>query len=366
MGAIGKDGGEASTSNHAPPNASPKPNPPLVDVDCNLLHADLVSVMDSVSSVKVDGTVPDDLKILHHPSTVRSNIVAVISPSSTVDESERSVRLLESATDAQRNRVRVKTTVGVHPYHAEEAGPPGVEALSRLRGLLDGDGSNPERFVSCVGETGLDYSDGFPGREHQLPWFKAQLDLAFEYNMPVFLHERLAFDDTLDCIDDAIERHAPAPIPNIIVHCYTGSYAEMKEYMKRDYVYTSISGYVNKPGEGSDEVRRCLREGVVPLDRLMIETDSPYLGFANNKDAFFEAEGDAFAKLPAKKRKKLKSGYPNVPSALPLVLRAVCDEVNRGREERGEVAFSLEELAHITTENACNFFGLDDVKQKSC
>jgi len=114
----------------------------------------------------------------------------------------------------------VKTTVGVHPYHAKEEGPPGPENLSKLRHLLDGPNSNA--IISCIGETGLDYSDGFPEREHQIPWFGAQLDLAFERNLPVFLHERLAFEDTLQCIDEAAKRHAGKTIPKIIVHCYTG------------------------------------------------------------------------------------------------------------------------------------------------
>ena len=90
----------------------------------------------------------------------------------------------------------------------------------------------------------------------------------------------------------------------------------------------------------------------------MIETDSPYMGFKGNKDSFFEAEGESFTSLSSKKRKRLKSLYPNVPSSLPLVLEAVCNEVNLGREERGETILSVEELGHITTNNAIGFFGL--------
>merc|ERR1712194_571340 len=109
--------------------------------------------------------------------------------------------------------------------------------------------------------------------------------------------------------------------------------------------------------------KRCLRAGIVPLDGLMIESDAPYLGFSGNKDTFFEAEGETFAKLSAKKRKRLKSTYPNVCGALPMVLQAVCDELNCGRVERGEAKLPLHEVARITTENACNFFGLDYAKQ---
>jgi len=219
--------------------------------------------------------------------------------------------------------------------------------------------SNKQQVISCIGETGLDYSDGFPDKEYQIPWFKAQLELACEFDLPIFLHERLAFEDTLLCIDEVItEKHNTKSKPNIIVHCYTGSYDECLVYSNRGY-YFSISGYICKPGEGSDEVKRCLRDGIIPLDKLMIETDSPYMGFVGNKDSFFDAEGESFTSLSSKKRKRLlKSLYPNVPSSLPLVLEAVCNEVNLGREERGETILSVEELGHITTNNAIGFFGL--------
>ncbi|KAL9182139.1 hypothetical protein ACHAXT_012791 [Thalassiosira profunda] len=334
--------------------AQPSRGPALVDVDCNLLHADLITVMESVSSIEVEGAPP--LQILHHPSTVASNIRGMLSPSSSTDESERSVELLTSSTAQQRNGVEIKTTVGVHPYHALEEGDPDA-SIGRIRALLDH--PDARRTIGCIGETGLDYSEGFPDREHQMPWFRAQLDLAFEYDLPVFLHERLAFDDTLQCIDEAMGKHAGQPMPKIIVHCYTGTYEECVEYINRGY-HTSIAG--GRASAGSEEVKRCLREGIIPLDRLMIETDAPYMGFAGNKDSFFEAEGEAFSSLSAKKRKRLKSQYPNVPSALPLVLEMVCDELNVGRRERNEEELTLQELAEITTTNAIGFFGLDGNK----
>ena len=345
----------SNTNTNTDSDGQKVPGPPLVDVDCNLLHKDLASVMGSISSIDVDSEINDALKILHHPSTIDSNIIAMVSPSSTIKESERSVQLLESCTSEQRNDVSIKTTVGVHPYHAKEED---LKNLAPIRNLLNR--PNAKQLISCIGETGLDYSDGFPDKEYQIPWFKAQLDLAYDHELAVFLHERLAFEDTLQCIDEAIANHVDKPIPKIIVHCYTGTYDECIEYMKRGY-YTSISGYIMKPSEGSDEVRKCLHDGIIPMDKLMLETDAPYMGFAGNKDSFFDAEGDAFSSLNAKKRKRLKSMYPNVASALPLVLKAVCDEINSGRETRGEPKLSLEELARITTENAINFFGLDKI-----
>lgn len=243
--------------------------------------------------------------------------------------------------------------MGVHPYHCIDS--PTSEELDQLCSLLND--KDTRQYISCIGETGLDYSSGFPDRVHQLPWFISQLELAFEYNLPVFLHERLAFQDTLRCIDDVAMKYCDTTkkVPKIIVHCYTGTFNECIEYMKRGY-YISISGYILK--EEAEEVRTCLREGIIPLDRLMIETDSPYMGFTGNKDAFFDEEEESFSGLSAKKRKRLKSIYPNVPCALSVVLKAVCDEINIGREERDEGCCQLEELARITTENAKSFFGL--------
>ncbi|KAL7489959.1 hypothetical protein ACHAW6_015752 [Cyclotella cf. meneghiniana] len=316
--------------------------PPLVDVDCNLMHPDLISVMNSLSTLPpTNPHVPKELQILHHPSTRLANIVAVLSPSSTVDESEASVELLRTTSPRDANRISVKTTAGVHPYHCRT--PPTPRDMDRLRALLD----RPDH-VSCVGETGLDYSPGFPPRELQIEWFRLQLDLASEYGMPVFLHERGAFADLIRCIDEAGRE---------LTDCFTGSRRECEEYVKRGY-FISVSGYILREGEEHERVRTCLREGIVPLDRLMIETDAPYMGFVGNKRVFYEAEGDGFSGLSSKKKKRLMSIYPNVPCVLPQVLRRAWEEIRCGREQRGESGVSLEELAEITTQNAKKFFGL--------
>jgi len=367
---------------------------PLIDVDCNLLHPDLISLLspdpdDVHDNNKEEKTsnkhhqendeamlVEPELRILHHPSTTKSNIVAMISPSSTIDESKRSVELFTSASASssssysKTNNILIRTTVGVHPYHTQECGDPSdidesssSSSIEQLRTLLNHE--EYKQVISCIGETGLDYSPGFPQKNFQLPWFTAQLDLAFEYNLPLFVHERLAFEDTTSCIDDAIARHhhdgkkkQHPMLPKIIIHCFTGTQTECIEYIQRGY-YISLSGYFLKSsGENSDEVKSCLRQNIIPLEKLMIETDAPYMGFNDCRCTFYDEEGELLASLNGKKRKRLLKGiYPNVPSSLTLVLKGVVDVLNEGRRERGEEELSCEELGRITTENAVEFFG---------
>jgi len=411
----------ASSSSSSSANKLQKPHPPLIDVDCNLLHPDLISILnDSYLSTPdfqsrfppdVDSETTSPLSILHHPSTTSANIAAVISPSSTIEESQRNVRLLESvrahardedgnsfpADEEQQRRplhltngIEIKTTVGVHPYHTESVGPPDDANLAKLRTLLAKTREN-DNVIACIGETGLDYSPGFPPREHQLPWFRAQLDLAWEYNLPLFLHERAAFEDAIRCIDEAEERHRRDNLsnnnnnnnnnvpnkqaaPKILIHCFTGTYNECLDYIQRGY-HISLSGYVLKPGNAEDPtsnhdvVRQCLRDGILPWNKLMIETDAPYMGFESCRETFYEEERrwaevegkeSPFGTWKAKKKKSLRKGmYPNVPGALDKVLEGVWEEINAGRRERGEEEVSLEELARITTENAVRFFGLE-------
>jgi len=331
--------------------------PPLIDVDCNLIHTDLLSIAPDPSS---------PLSTLTHPSVPQSNIIAVLSPSSTIAESRQMIDLLSSsstsANDAPATQVKIKTTAGVHPYHATTDVGNDMTALENIL-------SSSATHVSCVGECGLDYSEGFPPPHLQKPYFEKQLDLAMRYQKPLFVHERLAHEDTLAAIDAARERSAVADdddgkassssssLPAIIVHCFTGTEEELKEYIRRGYC-VSVSGYVLRKGEGPEDLRRCLRAGVIPLDRLMIETDAPYMGFEGCRASFLECEPEEkYAGLNGKKRKRLRTAiYPNVPSSLGLVFEEVRRLLNEGRVERMEEELGVEELARVFNKNAVAFF----------
>jgi len=309
--------------------------PPLVDVDCNLLHSDLKSIQSNNDDAKAGQILKEDAVLEH-------NIRAMLSPSSTLHETKESLKFLQQH---DHRKLQLLTTAGVHPYHAEEAGEVGAH-YEELKKLVQ------DRLVhvAAIGECGLDASEGFPPLESQIPWFKAQVKLASELNLPLFVHERLAFEETIEILQNV-------EVP-IIIHCFTGTREQCQQYVERGYSI-SISGFIAKQPIG-EEIRSCLEDDLIPLERLMIETDAPYMGFPGCRSAWLEKQSDYLASLNGKKRKRMiNNQYPNVPSALPLVLDHVWTAINDGRKTRGTDLLSREEVARSTSQNAINFFGFN-------
>ncbi len=147
---------------------------------------------------------------------------------------------------------------GVHPHEAKDAGE---GYLDRLGALL----SHPRAVA--LGEIGLDYYYDLSPRDVQKRVFEEQLDLAYDMNMPVILHIRDAHGDVLDIL-----RAHRGKLTGGIIHCYSGSAESVKEYVGLGF-HISFAG----PVTFKNAVR--LREAAahVPLDKLLIETDSPYL-----------------------------------------------------------------------------------------
>ena len=299
--------------------ASSSSSPPaLIDIDCNFLHMDMPSFPD----------------VLLHPSTLRSNTVAYVSPGSDLDECEEMIRRIDNLSGSSGcapPAPSIMTTAGVHPYSAGRVAASLPATRDRLLSLL----SSPR--VSCVGECGLDYSEGFPGREEQLPLFRMQVEVACEEQKPLFLHTRAAHEDTM-----ATLKEAGGSLPPMVVHCFTGTKSELDDFLSLG-CHIGFTGSIFK-----DLVAAAELVSAVPKDKLMIETDAPYMGFAGCRDLYIDLD-PAAQSLPAGKRKKMKKQkYPNVPSSLLLVLEGVA-------KARGE---EREEVAAYTTENAKRFFGL--------
>lgn len=319
--------------------------PEMIDVDCNLFHSDLKTLQ------KVSTT--DVWNILQEDAIKEANIIAMLSPSSTILESESALELLKLHPPP----IPIKTTVGVHPYHVADdellfsSNGERItmeEQKNKIKSILKTDREeNTNRMCAAVGECGLDASEGFPEQNLQVPWFQMQIEIASEFEIPLFVHERLAFDKTIEMLEKV------STIP-IIIHCFTGTKEECIEYIKRGY-YISISGYILKESnDNCAEVLSCLEEGVIPLDKLMIETDAPYMGFTGCRQLYLNQNQQYVSSLNSKKRKQLhQSTYPNVPSSLPMVLSRVTECL-----QKNDSALTIEKVANITTNNARKFFGL--------
>jgi TatD DNase family protein len=146
-------------------------------------------------------------------------------------------------------------TIGVHPHDASKAGD---ETFVRLRELA----AHPK--VVAFGEIGLDYHYDFSPRDVQRSVFEKQLTLAAESGHPVVIHTREAWDDTVAMLRDW--RGAG------IIHCFTGDEAQAREALDLGF-YLSFGGVLTFPK--AETVRQAAR--ITPGDRLLVETDCPYL-----------------------------------------------------------------------------------------
>ena len=148
-------------------------------------------------------------------------------------------------------------TVGVHPHDASKATP---ATFDHLRDLLQ----HPK--VLAIGEIGLDYHYDFSPRDVQRAVFIAQLRIAAEAGKPIVIHTREAWEDTLRLIDET-----PPPCGGIM-HCFTGGVEEARQSLDRGFAL-SFGGVLTFPK--AENVREAAR--MTPYDRLLVETDAPYL-----------------------------------------------------------------------------------------
>jgi TatD DNase family protein len=213
----------------------------------------------------------------------------------------------ESAEIAEDYPEILFSTAGIHPHDAKSFNN---ESIHELRKLLKQD------QVISVGECGLDFDRDFSPRPIQEKCYRAQLELAIEVNKPLFLHERSAFKRFNEITDEYLSK-----LPKAVIHCFTGSLSEAKIYLDKGF-------YLGFTGAISDDRRFKHLENVikyVPLDRMMIETDAPFMLPKN---------------MPRMQHRR------NEPSFLPYVAQTIA----------GLKKISISEVADETTEVARNFF----------
>ncbi|MHC4261005.1 MAG: TatD family hydrolase [Planctomycetota bacterium] len=204
----------------------------------------------------------------------------------------------------------VWATAGVHPHearHWDDATAARIDELLR----------EPE--VLCVGECGLDLERNFSPPADQERAYREQLDLAVDHGLPLYLHERGSTDELL-----AVLEPRRAELGRVVVHCFTGEEAALERYLALD-LHIGITGWI------CDERRGFHLHplvGKVPTDRLMVETDAPYL-------------------KPRTLRPKQKSRR-NEPAFLPAVVEQIATCTSE----------SVEAVAERTTRTALDFLGL--------
>lgn len=155
-------------------------------------------------------------------------------------------------------------TVGLHPS--------AVESLNEEKLALMLDYGRQEKIVA-VGEIGLDYFYLDPEKSIQKKWFIRQMELARELNLPVIIHSREACADTLSIMQSEEFRDMTG-----VIHCYSYSTETAKEYLNMGY-YFGIGGVVTF--KNSKKVVEAVK--YIPIDRILLETDSPYLAPVPNR-----------------------------------------------------------------------------------
>ena len=259
----------------------------LIDIGVNLTNKSLLRDLDGVLERA-------------EAAGVRQMVVT----GTSLDESAAALELCE------RYPERLVSTCGIHPHHANEWQASSYAALAELA-------SRPG--VRAVGETGLDFNRNYSPPEAQEMAFAEQLELAAETRLPLFCHQRDAHLRFVEILRDFRDR-----ISRLVVHCFTDSREALSDYLDLD-CYIGITGWICDERRGL-ELQQLV--GLIPAERLMLETDAPYL-------------------LPRNLEPKPAS-RTNEPAYLPHILREVA--LHRGEDPA--------DLAEICTQNSRRFFAL--------
>jgi TatD DNase family protein len=233
-----------------------------------------------------------------------AGVAAMLIAGVDLERSRKALRI------AQRH-AGVFVAVGIHPHDASDCRPQTLNALKSL--ASDG-------RVRAWGEIGLDYNRMYSPRVDQESCFVSQLTAAAETGLPLVFHER----DSEGRFLSLLRRHAPQPLRGV-VHCFSGTAAELSHYLEMG-LHIGVTGIVTLKKRG-----QALREMIpeIPLERLLIETDAPYL-------------------TPTPDRNRHRRNEPAFVRTVLMKLAEVC-----GR--------TPETLAAQTFANACELFGVAPV-----
>ena len=265
---------------------------PIFDIAVNAANKQLVNDLEQIASRSVDAGVDKWLMV-----------------AGDVEQAEQCIQLAEQlAANENLHSLQTFCTAGVHPHDAKSVS---ADFIDKLRDLHQ----HPQ--MVAVGECGLDFNRDFSPRPLQEKVFEQQLALACELQKSVYMHERDAAERFLAITSQFAEKLAKG-----VVHCFTGEKDTLMRYLDRGF-YIGITGWVCDERRGV-ELRELIQ--YIPSDRLMIETDAPFL-------------------LPRSLKPKPKSRR-NEPCYLPHVAQTLANILN----------MDVAELEANCYRNSCQFF----------
>lgn len=211
----------------------------------------MISLIDIGANLTHNSFDPDRSEVLDRAQAV--GVERFIVTGTSVAESIRALEL------AREHPTKLFATAGIHPHHAKDFNKHSTEALRKLAAYDE---------IVAIGECGLDFYRNFSPLEQQKKTFSAQLELAADVGLPVFLHQRAAHDDFIGLLQP-IRNH----LRGGVAHCFTGGLEELQAYLNLD-LYIGITGWLCDERRGTELLKTVSQ---IPLDRILIETDSPYL-----------------------------------------------------------------------------------------
>ena len=259
----------------------------MIDIGVNLHHRDFTTDRDDVIS-----------------RAIQAGIGTMIVTGTSLKESVAASQL------AGKYPGVLYSTAGVHPHNARQCGNDTIGVLRELASSA---------HVVAIGECGLDFNRDFSPRDQQEKRFEAQVELACELGLPLFLHERDAHERFLSILNKHRDQ-----ISEAVVHCFTGTERELKAYLAMD-LHIGITGWICDDRRGA-HLRELVR--MIPLERLMIETDAPFL-------------------IPRNMPIRPRSGR-NEPAFLTFVLQVIARSIGSAEDK----------VAAATTRTARAFFRL--------
>lgn len=238
----------------------------------------------------------------------QAQVSKLVLTGTSIAESNAVIALCEQYSEDFPNMLFA--TCGIHPHDADSFE---ADSIDKLRALA------MHAQVLAIGETGLDFNRNFSSPKAQQLAFEAQLELAIELDMPLFMHERDAAKRQLEIL-----RHYRDKITDGVIHCFTGDKKTLFSYLDLD-LHIGITGWICDERRGV-ELQKIVHN--IPLERLMIETDAPYL-------------------LPRNMSSKPSNGR-NEPAFLPYVVQGIV-------EARNETADAIAAATSATAERFFNF-----------